>query len=175
MHCDGMGKYKLNNKDRGDLQQQIKRQSSLEGVPFGEKEIWRAAIHILQGLNLLHEKGILHCDLKAANIFISNDQYKIGDMNVSKVEGEHDLALAQTTPYYSSPQIWRDQPYGFKADIWSFGCIIYEMCTLRPPFQAQDMEDLYKKITRGKYKPIPSIYSPELSSLIDCCLCKKLE
>lgn len=73
-------------------------------MPFSEGEIWRAAIDILEGLHLLHEKGILHRDLKTANIFISSGRYKIGDMNVSKVQGEQDLAFTQTgTPYYASP------------------------------------------------------------------------
>jgi NIMA (never in mitosis gene a)-related kinase len=112
--------------DGGDLQQLIKKQSERESVSFPESEVWKAAIHILEGLNLLHGKGVLHRDLKTANIFIANGLYKIGDMNVSKVQDEQDLAYTQTgTPYYASPEIWRDEPYGFKADIWSYGCLLY--------------------------------------------------
>ena len=51
-----------------------------------ENEIWKAAFHTLKGLNILHTKSILHRDIKSANIFISNSVYKLGDLNVSKVQ-----------------------------------------------------------------------------------------
>lgn len=60
--------------------------------------------------------------------------YKLGDMNVSKIITEN-LCFTQTgTPYYASPEIWKDRPYDFKSDVWSLGCIVYEMCALHPPF-----------------------------------------
>lgn len=70
-------------------------------------------------------------------------------MNVSKLAK---LGLLQTqtwTPYYASPEVWKDNPYDYKSDIWSLGCVIYEMCSLKPPFRAEDMEDLFKKVTKG--------------------------
>jgi NIMA (never in mitosis gene a)-related kinase len=85
---------------------------------------------------------------------------KIGDMNVSKLAQRDGLNYTQTgTPYYASPEVWRDQPYDFKSDVWSLGCILYEMTTFRAPFQANDMDTLFKKVTRGSYKKIPSVYS----------------
>lgn len=68
-------------------------------------------------------------------------------MNVSKLAK---LGLLQTqtgTPYYASPEVWKDQPYDYKSDIWSLGCVLYEMSSLKPPFRADDMEGLFKKIT----------------------------
>ena len=53
------------------------------------------------------------------------------------------------TPYYASPEVWRDDPYDQQSDIWSLGCVFYEMCALRPPFKADNMDDLYKKVIRG--------------------------
>lgn len=50
------------------------------------------------------------------------------------------------TPYYASPEVWNDQPYDIKSDIWSIGCVLYEMCANYPPFRAQDMNQLYKKV-----------------------------
>ena len=82
--------------------------------------------HITKGLKSLHDKKILHRDLKGANIFITADgQYKIGDMNVSKVV-KSDYAKTQTgTPYYASPEVLSDLPYNGKCDIWSLGCVLY--------------------------------------------------
>ena len=66
---------------------------------------------IVQALNKLHNMHILHRDLKCANVFLSNGNAKIGDMNVSKVAKNH-LACTQTgTPYYASPEVWRDEPF----------------------------------------------------------------
>lgn len=74
---------------------------------------------------------------------------KLGDMNVSKVA--KGMCETQTgTPYYASPEVWKDQPYDKKSDIWSLGCVLYETITLKPPFRAEDMEGLHKKVIRGK-------------------------
>ena len=93
-----------------------------------EKDIWLLLTHILQALNVLHQNKILHRDLKSANVFISKDNtHKLGDMNVSKV-AQMGLVYTQTgTPYYASPEVWRDEPYDMKSDIWSLGCVAYEM------------------------------------------------
>ncbi len=56
------------------------------------------------------------------------------------------------TPYYASPEIWRDKPYDFKSDIWSIGIIVYEIVELRVPFKAEEIEGLYRKVCRGKYE-----------------------
>ena len=58
-----------------------------------------------------------------------------------------------------SPEVWRDQPYNKKSDIWSLGCVLYEMTMLKPPFRAEDMEGLYKKVTKGTFPKIASHYS----------------
>jgi NIMA (never in mitosis gene a)-related kinase len=78
----------------------------------------------------------MHRDIKSANIFLNKDEtIKLGDMNVSKEADQNGLNYTQTgTPYYASPEVWRDEPYGFKSDIWSLGCVIYEMICLKPPF-----------------------------------------
>jgi NIMA (never in mitosis gene a)-related kinase len=92
---------------------------------------------ILRGLKTLHNNKIIHRDLKSANIFLfSNGSVKIGDMNVSAVvSNTNNLATTQTgTPYYSSPEIYNNVPYSYKSDMCSFGCLIYEMCALKVPF-----------------------------------------
>ena len=114
----------------------------------------------------------MHRDIKCANIFKSKSVYKLGDLNVSKVNGDK-MAHTQTgTPYYASPEVWRDEPYDLKSDIWSFGCIIYEMAALKPPFNGKDMEDLFKNIQKGRVTPLSAHYSNELWEFIDLCLQK---
>ncbi|CAK69897.1 unnamed protein product (macronuclear) [Paramecium tetraurelia] len=150
----------------GDLLQKIQRYVKKQQM-IPEQQIWQAAIQVLQGLRALHHKKILHRDLKCANIFLyDNDHVKLGDFNVSKL-AKNGLVYTQTgTPYYASPEVWQDKPYDHKADLWSLGCVIYEMCALKPPFRAKDMDSLYKSVLRGQYQPIPVIYSQELVQLI---------
>ena len=87
------------------------------------------------GLKVLHDRSILHRDLKCANVFLNSEgQIKLGDLNVSKIAKYDGLLFTQTgTPYYASPEVWRDQPYDLKSDIWSLGCVLYEMTALKPP------------------------------------------
>ena len=138
MYCNGVCRYIVIYLDRGDLQKYItEMKKQQKKIP--EKNIWRMMADILVALNNLHLKGILHRDIKSANIFISTNSYvqqnegeiyKLGDLNVSKVN-KGSLAYTQTgTPYYASPEVWRDEPYDHKSDIWSFGCIVYEMASL---------------------------------------------
>lgn len=122
---------------------------------------------MLKALRVLHTKNILHRDLKSANVFLNKDgTAKLGDLNVSKV-AKGGLLYTQTgTPYYASPEVWKDQPYDRKSDIWSLGCVLYEMVTLKPPFRANDMNGLYKRVLKGLYPPISQKYSRELASII---------
>lgn len=94
-----------------------------------------------RGLKALHDMNILHRDLKCANVFCASDGIlKLGDLNVSKV-ARRGMARTQTgTPYYTSPEVWKDRPYDSKCDIWSLGCVIYEMASLCPPFRAGNLK-----------------------------------
>lgn len=103
-----MGKYTDLYADEGDLYKKLEA-SKASKTPLPEKEIWKAILHVCEGLALLHLKSVLHRDIKTANIFISNGIYKLGDLNVSKVQAEQRMAYTQTgTPYYASPEVWRD-------------------------------------------------------------------
>lgn len=119
-------------------------------------------------MKALHDIRIMHRDLKSANVFLNKDgSAKLGDMNVSKLLDHNGLNYTQTgTPYYASPEVWRDEPYGVKSDLWSLGCVLYEMITLKPPFRANGMEGLYKKIIKGSFAPIPEQYSKDLDFVV---------
>ena len=110
--------------------------------------------------------------MKSANVFLNKGGIvRLGDLNVSKVAAKEGMLHTQTgTPYYASPEVWKDQPYDIKSDIWSLGCVIYEVCTLQPPFKAKDMEGLYKSVVSGKYLDLPREFSRELSQVIKALL-----
>ncbi len=132
----------------GRLEEMKKKRQTIS-----EDTIWKWTTQILFALNSLHRSNIMHRDLKCANVFLSKDyqEIKIGDLNVSKV-AKTDFVHTQTgTPYYASPQIWKGDPYDYKCDIWSVGCVIYELAVQHPPFLGNSMQDLFKKITKGQY------------------------
>jgi len=153
--------------DDGDLQTKITKMRK-EGGMFQENIIWSYSIQMIEGLKALHDKKIMHRDLKSANIFLVKDKHqcKIGDMNVSKVIKEKELLTQTGTPYYASPEVWRDEPYSYKSDLWSIGCVIYELCALRPPFKGKDLDELFMNVCKGKVERINHIYSDDLWRMI---------
>lgn len=124
-------------------------------------------IQVLRSLQLLHGKGICHRDLKAANTFLGEDgSVKIGDMNVSKQLKYGPLNTQIGTPYYMSPEIWSNRPYDEKCDIWSVGCMIYELASLRPPFLGDSFPALKRCVLSGRYPSLPRVYSEALTRVI---------
>ncbi len=87
-----------------------------------EEEIMSIFVQIVNGLGRIHELNIMHRDLKSANVFLNKDgRAQLGDLNVSKL-AQLGLNYTQTgTPYYASPEVWKEKPYDFKSDIWSLG------------------------------------------------------
>ena len=156
--------------DNGDLYQKIVEHKKSAKF-FEEIDIWKIFIQLVKGLKALHELNILHRDLKSANVFLCTDgSAKLGDLNVSKV-ARKGLGYTQTgTPYYASPEVWKDQPYDNKSDIWSLGCVLYEMITLRPPFRAENMEGLYAKVIKGHVNRIPERFSQDLFTVVKILL-----
>ena len=147
----------------GDLAHVIHRHKNMK-KPMNEKMIWEVAGQVLKGLDTLHKSKILHRDIKSANIFLTKDhrQIKLGDMNVSTVSN-NGMARTQTgTPYYASPEVWNEKAYSTKCDIWSLGCVLYEMATFKPPFVSNDLRSLKRAIVAGIVKKIPNTYSSEL-------------
>ena len=156
--------------NNGDLYQRIAQFKKMNYL-MDESDVWRIFIQMVKGLKVLHDLKILHRDLKSANIFLFSDgTAKIGDCNVSKVLHQG-LGYTQTgTPYYASPEVWSDSPYDSKSDIWSLGVVTYEMVTLHPPFRAESMNALYKKILKGQYSKINSKYSNDICEIIKLLL-----
>ena len=154
--------------DRGDLENKIKEQKQ-KSEYFREEDIWKIFINIVKGLKSLHDKGIIHRDIKSSNIFLFNDGIaKLGDLNICKIISNENLGHTQAgTPAYAAPEVWMQKPYGKKSDIWSLGCVLYEMIALKCPFREDNMVKLYNKVLVGEYKKIPNNFSNDLNWIIE--------
>jgi NIMA (never in mitosis gene a)-related kinase 1/4/5 len=110
-------------------------------------------------LDVLHQNNICHRDLKTHNVFItkqSNEKiYKLGDLNVAKIQDRGLMTTVTGTPYYSSPEVLLKKPYDKSSEVWSLGCLIYEMACLKSPFEAMTYDELVDKVTLTKPKRIP--------------------
>ena len=152
--------------DGGDLLQAIEKRKKTQ-VKFTEEEVWHFFVQIARGLKALHDLKIVHRDIKCANLFLTQDGVvKLGDLNVSKVAKMGLLSTQTGTPYYASPEVWKDRPYDHRSDIWSLGCVLYEMITLLPPFRASSMAGLAKKVTQGQYEKVPAKFSVDLAQMV---------
>jgi len=151
----------------GDLAAKVERYRKRRQY-IDERVIWCHLIQILEGLTALHDKGIVHRDLKTANCFLAEDgTIKIGDLNVCKrMKGNNLLRTQIGTPYYMSPEIWANRPYDKSADLWAVGCTIYELCALRPPFVGNSFPELKRHVQSGRYPSLPKTYSSDLASMI---------
>lgn len=160
--------------DQGDLEHLINRHvKSKTRIP--EDQIWDIVLQTLNGLKCIHQHRILHRDIKAQNVLIQQNTYKIADFGVSKVlHRPGELAKTQIgTPYYLSPEIWRREAYSTKTDIYSLGCLYYELCTGKHPFNGRDMNELQRAVLNGHYQPISSFYSQGLREMIYAMLSPK--
>ena len=146
-----------------------------KGQRFPEDLILNWFLQIVFALKFVHTHKILHRDLKTSNLFLcSNGVVKIGDFGISRVL-HGTLESAETivgTPYYMSPEVCQNRPYSFKSDIWSMGCILYELCTLEHAFRANNLLGLVTKIVQEKQDPIPDCYSSDLQRMLNGLLLK---
>mmetsp|Transcript_20832 Transcript_20832/g.57674 ORF Transcript_20832/g.57674 Transcript_20832/m.57674 type:complete len:514 (-) Transcript_20832:130-1671(-) len=158
--------------DGGDVHMEIKRR---EGKLIPESRILEWFVQTCFALKHVHDRKVLHRDLKTQNIFLmATGQIKLGDFGIARVlDATKDYAKTMVgTPYYLSPEIIEDRPYNFKSDIWSCGVVLYEMTTLKHPFDADSLVILASKILKDQYPPPDAMYSKDLVSLIRRMLCK---
>eukprot|EP00826_Nyctotherus_ovalis_P009158 TRINITY_DN12406_c0_g2_i3.p1 TRINITY_DN12406_c0_g2~~TRINITY_DN12406_c0_g2_i3.p1 ORF type:complete len:723 (-),score=237.47 TRINITY_DN12406_c0_g2_i3:107-2275(-) len=152
--------------DGGDLQAKIKGNC---GKFFTETQILDWFTQICLGLKHVHDRKILHRDIKAQNVFLtSTNRCLLGDFGIAKILS-NTRGFTRTmvgTPYYLSPEIIERKKYNFQSDIWSLGVLLYELCALKPPFDGPSLHFLGVKIIKGVYPPISSHYSRELKGLV---------
>ena len=159
--------------ERGDLSSFLKEYKQ-KNKYLSENIIWKFFIQISLGLAYIHHHKILHRDLKTLNIFLTkNLDVKIGDLGVAKIL--QNTLHAYTfigTPFYLSPEICEEKPYNEKSDVWALGCILYELCTFKHPYNAKNQPALFLKIISGNYDPIEDNYnySNDLKKMIELLL-----
>ena len=156
----------------GDLAQKIVER---RGNYFQEDEVMRHFIQIVHALKYVHDRKVLHRDIKSKNIFLCSDgSVKLGDFGIAKVlDSTSQMFETQiSTPLYESPEIVNGEKYNSKADVWSLGCVLCELCTLKYAFNARSKGELIASILRGSYTPIPLHFSSDVRELIDKMLQK---
>jgi len=159
---------------KGDLQYWIKDLRQKNNYYTNEKFVWKVIRQIASALNYCHENTqgkILHRDIKPANILIdSNGNVKLGDFGVARQLGANTYQANTSvgTPAYMSPECLKAQPYDEKSDIWSLGCLCYELVALNRPFEGLTFSAVSDNIIKHQCNPLPNTHhSKDLCNLID--------
>lgn len=149
-------------------------------LPF--EEFVDIAIQVSEGLQAAHEKGVVHRDIKGANILVnSKGQAKIIDFGLAHSADRSKLTKTGTTlgtPAYMSPEQVQGQPIDRRSDIWSFGVLLYEMITGRHPFPGEYDQAVLYSIINEEPEPVTALRSGvpvELDRIITKALAKKVE
>ena len=148
----------------GDLGSFLSSRSN--GEYLTETQVVFIVAQLSLGLQFMHSRRVLHRDIKAQNVFLHSKYVDeetnvlhvvIGDLGIAKVLGKT-LDMAKTaigTPLYMSPEVCEGEQYSYSSDIWSLGCVFYELCALNHPFQSRDLSGLVMKIITANYAPLP--------------------
>eukprot|EP00929_Paragymnodinium_shiwhaense_P104612 TRINITY_DN6918_c0_g3_i1.p1 TRINITY_DN6918_c0_g3~~TRINITY_DN6918_c0_g3_i1.p1 ORF type:complete len:1018 (-),score=144.31 TRINITY_DN6918_c0_g3_i1:409-3462(-) len=154
----------------GDVEHLL-RQMNHEKRGLAEAQVWAVFFQVIDALNYMHGNRMMHRDIKPANIFVcAAGVVKLGDLGLGRFFSENTYRAHSVvgTPFYMSPEVITSSGgYSFKSDIWSTGCVLYELATLVCPFAMPGMNyyALGMKISNGQYDPLPQESSPRIKEL----------
>ena len=151
---------------------------SLQGIVskfgvFKEPLVLKYLVQVLRGLAYLHKQGVIHRDIKGANILTTKDgTVKLADfgvaINFDETASEGECVVG--TPYWMAPEIIKMEGVTSKCDIWSVGCVVIELLTEKPPyFELAPMAALFRIVQDVGGPPLPSGISPVLRNFLGAC------
>ncbi len=149
--------------------------------PLDSKEILRIGIQTAAGLAAAHEQGVVHRDVKPANILLENGVERVLLTDFGLARTVDDASLTQTgviagTPHYMSPEQANGQPTDRRTDLFSLGAVLYFMATGHPPFRAESAMGVLNRICHARQRPLWQVntdIADELSVLVDRLLEKQ--
>nr|BFD83809.1 Stk1 family PASTA domain-containing Ser/Thr kinase [Streptomyces sp. Xyl84] len=136
-------------------------------------------IGILQGLEYAHRSGIVHRDIKPANVMLTrNGQVKVMDFGIARAMGDSGMTMTQTaavigTAQYLSPEQAKGEQVDARSDLYSTGCLLYELLTVRPPFVGDSPVAVAYQHVREDPQP-PSVFDPEITPEMDAIVLRAL-
>jgi serine/threonine-protein kinase len=136
-------------------------------------------IGILQGLEYAHRNGIVHRDIKPANVMLTRTgQVKVMDFGIARAMGDSGMTMTQTaavigTAQYLSPEQAKGEQVDARSDLYSTGCLLYELLTVRPPFVGDSPVAVAYQHVREEAQP-PSVFDPEITPEMDAIVLKAL-
>ncbi|MEU1051516.1 Stk1 family PASTA domain-containing Ser/Thr kinase [Streptomyces sp. NPDC005876] len=136
-------------------------------------------IGILQGLEYAHRNGIVHRDIKPANVMLTrNGQVKVMDFGIARAMGDSGMTMTQTaavigTAQYLSPEQAKGEQVDARSDLYSTGCLLYELLTVRPPFVGDSPVAVAYQHVREEPQA-PSVFDPEITPEMDAIVLKAL-
>ncbi|CAL5970902.1 Kinase [Hexamita inflata] len=134
------------------------------------KQIRTWLAQIASAVYYLHSKQIIHRDLKLENIFVSQERKLfVGDFGTigEIVNNKLSETYCVGTAIYQSPELIQHRPYGLKTDMWSIGCMLYEILTSKAPFDGKNRSTLVNQVTQARYEPLPEQYQAEFQPFLN--------
>ncbi|WOK94658.1 serine/threonine-protein kinase STY46 [Canna indica] len=132
----------------------------------------RVAIDVSKGMNYLHQNNIIHRDLKAANLLMDeNEVVKVADFGVARVKAESGVMTAETGTYrWMAPEVIEHKPYDHKADVFSFGIVLWELLTAKLPYEyLTPLQAAVGVVQKGLRPTIPKNTHPKITELLEKC------
>ncbi|KAI4325411.1 hypothetical protein MLD38_030814 [Melastoma candidum] len=153
---------------RGSLYDFLHKQNGMFKLP----SLLKVAVDVSKGMNYLHQNNIIHRDLKTANLLMDeNEVVKVADFGVARVQDETGVMTAETGTYrWMAPEVIEHRPYDNKADVFSFGIVLWELLTGEIPYAYMSpLQAAVGVVQKGLRPMIPENASPSLIELLRRC------